>query len=48
MSNGIERLGALESPVWLRGLGALLLVLMGGAIGWALWIAIQNFGRIGV
>jgi len=48
MSNGIERVGAPESPVWLRGLGALLLVLMGGAIGWALWIAVQNFGRIGV
>jgi hypothetical protein len=48
MSNGTERVGPPESPVWLRGLGALLLVLMGGAIGWALWIAVQNFGRIGV
>jgi hypothetical protein len=36
------------SPVWIRGLGALLLIVMGGAVGWTLWIAALNFMRIGV
>jgi hypothetical protein len=48
MSNEIEREDAPESPIWLRGLGGLLLALLAGAIGWALWIAALNFGRIGV
>lgn len=48
MSNGIERGDTPDSPVWLRGLGALLLALLCGAIAWALWIAALNFSRIGV
>ncbi len=37
-----------DPPLWLRGLGALLIGLMMGGIGWAVWIASQNFFRIGV
>jgi hypothetical protein len=48
MSNATRSLQSVASPVWIRGLGALLLVVMGGAVGWALWIAAINFTRIGV
>ena len=48
MSNATGSLQNATSPVWIRGLGVLLLALMGGAVGWALWIAANNFQRIGV
>lgn len=35
-------------PVWLRGLGAVLLMLLAASMAWALWIAALNFDRIGV
>ncbi len=48
MSESIERGDDVRSPVWLRGLGALLLLLLAASVGWALWIAALNFDRIGV
>ena len=48
MSNEIEGTGAPESPVWLRGLGVLLLAILALSIAWTSWIAAQNFARIGV
>jgi hypothetical protein len=37
-----------SAPGWLLALGALGLVLIGGGLGYAVWIGIANFGRIGV
>jgi hypothetical protein len=48
MSNELEGADAPESPVWLRGLGALLLAILALSIVWTTWIAAQNFARIGV
>lgn len=48
MTEDIERGDDIQSPIWLRGLGALLLVLLAASMGWALWIAALNFDRIGV
>jgi hypothetical protein len=36
------------SPVWLRALGVLALVAIGGALLYALAIGATNFARIGV
>lgn len=48
MTDRLEGKEVVDSPLWLRALGALLLLLLGGAIGWAVWIAALNFQRIGV
>lgn len=37
-----------ESPLWLRALGACVLAVMAGALGYAAAIAVMNFSRIGV
>jgi len=48
MADRPEGKDGVDSPLWLRGLAALLLLLLGGAISWAVWIAALNFQRIGV
>jgi hypothetical protein len=48
MADRPEGKEGVDSPLWLRGLAALLLLLLGGAISWAVWIAALNFQRIGV
>lgn len=37
-----------ESPVWLRLLGAGVLLVLGGSLAYATAIALLNFSRIGV
>ncbi len=39
---------AVSAPIWLRALGALALVAIGGSMLFALAIGIANFSRIGV
>lgn len=36
------------APLWLRALGALALVAIGGSLAFAVTIAVLNFSRIGV